>query len=108
MLPLSHDVSRLRATSGCAPSSRFLRADHGRMRASSDGTTLTYFVVVLACDGTVARTERVWVHDDEEALSRAVRLAEGHAFDVWDELRLVDHVTLRRVRSAAPACGKAV
>ena len=45
--------------------------------------------------------------DDEEALSRAVRLADGRAVNVWDGLRFVEHVKSTWAQSAAPACANA-
>lgn len=77
---------------GVAPPCCRLSAN-GMASPSSDGTISPYFVVVLACDGTVARSERVWSRDDEEALSRAACIADGRGVDVWDGLRFVEHVT---------------
>lgn len=67
-------------------------AENGMVGPSSDGAISCYLVIVLACDGTVTRSERVWTQDDEEAMAIAMRLADGRAADVWDGLRFVEHV----------------
>jgi len=72
-----------------------------------DRTASGYLVMVLAGDETVARTEWMSASDDEEALSRAVRLADGRAVNVWDGLRFVEHVKSTWAQSAAPACANA-
>lgn len=108
MPPLSHSASHPHASlGGIALSSRRLAGNEPVSPIVGDRTALGYLVMVLASDNTVARTERVSARDDEEALSCAVRLADGRAVDVWDGLRFVEHVKSIWAQSAASACADA-
>ena len=87
--------------------SRRLAGDEPFSHIGDDRTAFGYLVMVLAAEDTAVRTERVSARDDEEAVSRAVRIAGGRAIDVWDGVRFVEHVRSAWSQSSAPACADA-
>ena len=50
-----------------------------------------YRVVVLAGCGTVHNVLRLTAADDEQAKERAKMMVDGHAVELWDGLRFIDH-----------------
>ncbi len=51
----------------------------------------TYRVILLAGCGTVHGVMPLAADDDEQARHRARRLVDGHAVELWDGLRFIDH-----------------
>jgi hypothetical protein len=41
--------------------------------------------------GTVVNAMRLAVESDEEALERAKAMVDGHAVELWDGLRFIEH-----------------
>ncbi|GEM_PF-2763042 len=59
-----------------------------------------YRAFLLDADGNVVRTEHLFAETDEAALTLASELIDGHAVEVWDGLRFLEHFDAL----AGPAC----
>ncbi|KAB1071645.1 hypothetical protein [Methylobacterium planeticum] len=51
-----------------------------------------YRAFVLDADLTVLRIEHLAAQDDDTALDLARRLLSGHAIELWDGLRFIEHL----------------
>ncbi|GEP11096.1 hypothetical protein [Methylobacterium gnaphalii] len=51
----------------------------------------TYRVLVLKPDGTVVDTRALFAADDDEAMALAKSMVRGHAVELWDDLRFIEH-----------------
>lgn len=59
--------------------------------APTDGSELRYRATLIGERGTVVSNVRIAAFDDGEAREKAEALANGHAVDLWEGLRFVDH-----------------
>jgi hypothetical protein len=50
-----------------------------------------YRVLILDREGQVLRMERMEAGRDSEAVERARRLVDGHAIELWDGVRFIEH-----------------
>ena len=50
-----------------------------------------YRVFILGSDNRVLRMEPIAVETDDEALSQARAFVDGHAVELWDGLRFIEH-----------------
>jgi hypothetical protein len=50
-----------------------------------------YCVQFIDLDGNVVRTERLPAANDDEALALASTMTNGHAVELWDGLRFLEH-----------------
>ncbi|GJD59627.1 hypothetical protein [Methylobacterium dankookense] len=50
-----------------------------------------YRAFLLDADGNVVRTEYLAAETDDAALALAEPMANGHAVEVWDGLRFIEH-----------------
>ena len=50
-----------------------------------------YRVLILDREGQVLRMERIEGDEDDEAVERARRLVDGHAVELWDGVRFIEH-----------------
>ncbi len=50
-----------------------------------------YLVQFIDLEGNVIRMERLTAATDEEALALASAMANGHAIELWDGLRFLEH-----------------
>lgn len=73
---------------------KFWRSD-GRepdgVTASSEKQELRYHATLIGREGGVVSTIRIVALDDAEAIGKAATLADGHAVDLWQGSRFVDH-----------------
>ena len=51
-----------------------------------------YRVIILGTNDSVLRVEPIAVETDDEALSQARAFVDGHAVQLWDGLRLIEHL----------------
>ncbi|MCJ2080180.1 hypothetical protein [Methylobacterium sp. J-090] len=50
-----------------------------------------YHIILLADCGKVHNVLRLNADDDEQAIERAKMMVDGHAVELWDGLRLIEH-----------------
>ncbi|GJE54812.1 MULTISPECIES: hypothetical protein [Methylobacterium] len=50
-----------------------------------------YRAVLLRADGSVVFTSNLNAADDDEALGFAQAMVDGHAVELWDGLRFIEH-----------------
>ena len=50
-----------------------------------------YCILVLRSDGQVIRILPIRAQDDDDAERTAQMVVDGHAVDLWDGLRFIDH-----------------
>ncbi|MHC2019716.1 hypothetical protein [Methylobacterium sp. CM6247] len=50
-----------------------------------------YRVILIAKSGTVVNAMRLQADDDAEACERAKAMVDGHAVELWDGLRFIEH-----------------
>lgn len=50
-----------------------------------------YRIIILADGGAVHNVMRLDADDDEQAKERAKMIVDGHAVELWDGLRFIDH-----------------
>lgn len=50
-----------------------------------------YLVLILEPDGTLVRQHDLVAFDDEEAIELAEIMVDGHAVELWDGLRFIEH-----------------
>lgn len=50
-----------------------------------------YRVIMLDGSGAVFSMMRLSAADDEQAIARAKTMFDGHAVELWDGLRFIDH-----------------
>jgi hypothetical protein len=48
-------------------------------------------VILLAKDGAVVSASRISVEDDDGAIEAAKAMVDGHAVELWDGLRFIEH-----------------
>ena len=51
-----------------------------------------YRAFILDADETVLRIEHLPAQDDDTALNLARKLLNGHAIELWDGLRFIEHL----------------
>ena len=51
-----------------------------------------YRAFILNADETVLRIEHLPAHDDDMALDLARKLLDGHALELWDGMRFIEHL----------------
>ncbi|GJD94509.1 hypothetical protein [Methylobacterium iners] len=59
--------------------------------ASTESGERTYRVALIGDQGVVASMVQIRATDDDEACKKAKALVDGHAVDLWEGLRFVDH-----------------
>lgn len=62
-----------------------------RTDALSEQSPPAYRVFLLAKTGNVIGTIPISVEDDSEAVERAKAMVDGHAVELWDGLRFIEH-----------------
>lgn len=62
-----------------------------RTDALSEQLPPAYRVFLLAKTGAVIGMVPIAVQDDSEAVERAVAMVDGHAVELWDGLRFIEH-----------------
>lgn len=67
--------------------------DINQLRSDSLSAYLApvYRVILLAKDGAVVSAARISVDDDESAIEAAQAMVDGHAVELWDGLRFIEH-----------------
>ncbi|MHB2211217.1 hypothetical protein [Methylobacterium sp. CM6257] len=59
---------------------------------SSDASGAPHYrVQFIDLEGNVVRTERLLAATDDEALALASTMTNGHAVELWDGLRFLEH-----------------
>lgn len=88
MAPVTERVvgSRLHQESDAMPDT-----PQARVAYPGAGAPTAYRVILLRKDGTVVGTVPVSARDDDLAIERAKALADGHAVELWDGLRFIEH-----------------
>lgn len=71
-------------------SSSFRTPGHALPNAM-DGTSGNYRALMIDAQGRIVRSEAVAAAGDAEAKVVASALADGHAVDLWDGLRFIEH-----------------
>lgn len=65
-------------------------------QTTSDTTTSVwpraYRALILKPDGTLVRQHTLVAFDDEEATELAEVMLDGHAVELWDGLRFIEHI----------------
>lgn len=62
-----------------------------RTDALSEKQPPAYRAILLAKTGAVVGMIRIPVQDDDEAVDRAKAMVDGHAVDLWDGVRFIEH-----------------
>ncbi|WP_336492730.1 hypothetical protein [Methylobacterium nigriterrae] len=57
-----------------------------------DGRLSRYRVFILNADETVLRIEQIPAQDDDTALGLARAMLGGHALEIWDGMRFIEHL----------------
>ena len=52
-----------------------------------------YQVMIVGADGRVVSQAVISAAGDDEAKAKALALVDGHAIDLWDDLRFIEHFT---------------
>ncbi|GJD95882.1 hypothetical protein [Methylobacterium iners] len=60
--------------------------------ATAVKNTPAYRALVLAPDGAVVEIHSLIAADDDEALALARCMVDGHAIEIWDGLRFIEHI----------------
>jgi hypothetical protein len=55
------------------------------------GSAPLYRALLLSPDGPVIDIQTLIAADDEEAVQLAKSIVDGHAVDLWDGLRFIEH-----------------
>ncbi|MHC2020472.1 hypothetical protein [Methylobacterium sp. CM6247] len=50
-----------------------------------------YRAIIIAKSGTVVNALRLQAEDDEQACEHAKAMVDGHAVELWDGLRFIEH-----------------
>ena len=50
-----------------------------------------YRAIIIAKSGTVINAWRILADTDEQATNQAKALVDGHAVELWDGLRFIEH-----------------
>ena len=61
-----------------------------------------YRVILLAKTGSVIGMVPISVQDDDEAVERAKAMVDGHAVELWDGLRFIEHFPPVRLTAQMP------
>lgn len=59
---------------------------------AADRIPLVYRALVLAPDGAVVELHTLSAADDDEAISLAQAMMNGHAVELWAGLRFIEHI----------------
>jgi hypothetical protein len=66
-------------------------ASQSQAEALSEPRPPAYRAIIIAKSGTVVNALRLQAEDDEKACERAKALVNGHAVELWDGLRFIEH-----------------
>jgi hypothetical protein len=66
-----------------------------RVTASTESGERPYRVALIREQGVVASMVQITAPDDDEACKKARALVDGHAVDLWEGLRFVEHFPAR-------------
>ena len=56
-----------------------------------NGTPSFYRAILIDGDGHTVSMYRIMAAGDDEAVSQAKALVDGHAVDLWDGVRFIEH-----------------